>query len=205
MNHVMGGGLDIWWRRQLVGAVAAQRPRARARPRHRQRRRPAHAHPQGRVFRIRRRRRLLPAHAPGGAGQGRKKNSSSATACTCPSRTQPSTPSPSPGVCATSPTASPACGKCAACCGPAATLRAGIFPPRRVAGAGPTSGTCAASCPSTRSSSRPERGAYEYLGDSILGFPRQPALAALMREAGFSAARWTNLALGIVAVHVADV
>ena len=31
----------------------------------------------------------------------------------------------------------------------------------------------------------------------------QPALAALMREAGFAAARWTNLTLGIAALHIA--
>ncbi len=51
----------------------------------------------------------------------------------------------------------------------------------------------------------PERGAYEYLGDSIRAFPKQPVLAAMMREAGFSTARWTNFALGIVALHVAEV
>ncbi|MCE0522079.1 MAG: class I SAM-dependent methyltransferase [Methylacidiphilales bacterium] len=51
----------------------------------------------------------------------------------------------------------------------------------------------------------PERGAYEYLGDSIRTFPRQPELAEMMRQAGFSASRWTNLSLGIVALHVADV
>jgi demethylmenaquinone methyltransferase/2-methoxy-6-polyprenyl-1,4-benzoquinol methylase len=51
----------------------------------------------------------------------------------------------------------------------------------------------------------PERGAYEYLGDSIRAFPRQPVLAQMMREAGFASARWTNLALGIVALHIADV
>jgi demethylmenaquinone methyltransferase/2-methoxy-6-polyprenyl-1,4-benzoquinol methylase len=51
----------------------------------------------------------------------------------------------------------------------------------------------------------PERGAYEYLGESIRAFPKQPVLAAMMREAGFSSARWTNLALGIVAIHVAEV
>jgi demethylmenaquinone methyltransferase/2-methoxy-6-polyprenyl-1,4-benzoquinol methylase len=42
----------------------------------------------------------------------------------------------------------------------------------------------------------PERGAYEY---------RQPELAAMMIEAGFSASRWTNLTLGIVALHVGEV
>ena len=51
----------------------------------------------------------------------------------------------------------------------------------------------------------PERGAYEYLGDSIRAFPSQPQLAAMMLDAGFSAARWTNLSLGIAALHVADV
>jgi len=51
----------------------------------------------------------------------------------------------------------------------------------------------------------PERGAYEYLGESIRTFPRQPVLAAMMIEAGFSASRWTNLTLGIVALHVAEV
>jgi demethylmenaquinone methyltransferase/2-methoxy-6-polyprenyl-1,4-benzoquinol methylase len=51
----------------------------------------------------------------------------------------------------------------------------------------------------------PERGAYEYLGDSIRTFPRQPVLADMMLQAGFSASRWTNLSLGIVALHTADV
>ena len=51
----------------------------------------------------------------------------------------------------------------------------------------------------------PERGAYEYLGESIRAFPHQPVLAALMVEAGFAASRWTNLSLGIVALHIADV
>jgi demethylmenaquinone methyltransferase/2-methoxy-6-polyprenyl-1,4-benzoquinol methylase len=51
----------------------------------------------------------------------------------------------------------------------------------------------------------PERGAYEYLGDSIRTFPKQPVLAEMMRGAGFAAARWTNFSFGIVALHVADV
>ena len=51
----------------------------------------------------------------------------------------------------------------------------------------------------------PERGAYEYLGDSIRAFPRQPDLAAMMLQAGFAASRYTNLTLGIVALHIADV
>lgn len=51
----------------------------------------------------------------------------------------------------------------------------------------------------------PERGAYEYLGESIRTFPTQPKLVEMMVEAGFSAARWQNLSLGIVAIHTADV
>ena len=51
----------------------------------------------------------------------------------------------------------------------------------------------------------PERGAYEYLGDSIRAFPRQSVLAQMMRQAGFTSARWINLAFGIVAIHIADV
>ena len=51
----------------------------------------------------------------------------------------------------------------------------------------------------------PERGAYEYLGDSIRAFPPQPVLAAMMREAGFATAHFTNLSMGIVAIHVAEV
>lgn len=50
-----------------------------------------------------------------------------------------------------------------------------------------------------------ERGAYEYLGESIRAFPSQPALAEMMRAAGFRTARWSNLTLGIVALHVAEV
>jgi len=49
----------------------------------------------------------------------------------------------------------------------------------------------------------PERGAYEYLGESIRAFPPQADLAALMRQAGFSSATWTNLTLGIAALHIA--
>jgi demethylmenaquinone methyltransferase/2-methoxy-6-polyprenyl-1,4-benzoquinol methylase len=51
----------------------------------------------------------------------------------------------------------------------------------------------------------PERGAYEYLGESIRAFPSQAELAALMREAGFASVKWTNLSLGIAALHVAAV
>ena len=47
------------------------------------------------------------------------------------------------------------------------------------------------------------RAPFDYLRDSILGFPRQVALAAELHRAGFPAVAWHNLTLGIVAVHVA--
>ena len=50
-----------------------------------------------------------------------------------------------------------------------------------------------------------EEGAYQYLGESIKAFPPQPKLAEMMLEAGFSSANWINFALGIVALHVAEV
>jgi demethylmenaquinone methyltransferase/2-methoxy-6-polyprenyl-1,4-benzoquinol methylase len=51
----------------------------------------------------------------------------------------------------------------------------------------------------------PERGAYEYLGESIRTFPRQLVLSDMMLQAGFAKSHWTNLALGIVALHIAEV
>lgn len=43
---------------------------------------------------------------------------------------------------------------------------------------------------------------YRYLAESIRMHPDQETLAAMMREAGFDAVRWHNLAGGIVALHV---
>lgn len=48
-----------------------------------------------------------------------------------------------------------------------------------------------------------DRDSFEYLRESILGFPRQVALATELHRAGFPAIAWHNLTLGIVAVHVA--
>lgn len=48
-----------------------------------------------------------------------------------------------------------------------------------------------------------DRESFQYLNDSILRFPDQPALAAELRAAGFSAIDWKNLTFGIVAVHIA--
>lgn len=43
--------------------------------------------------------------------------------------------------------------------------------------------------------------AYDYLGESILAWPAQPALAGLMHDAGWQAVSWKNLSAGIVALH----
>lgn len=48
-----------------------------------------------------------------------------------------------------------------------------------------------------------DRGSFEYLRDSILGFPGQVALAGELHKAGFGEVTWRNLTGGIVAVHVA--
>jgi demethylmenaquinone methyltransferase/2-methoxy-6-polyprenyl-1,4-benzoquinol methylase len=44
--------------------------------------------------------------------------------------------------------------------------------------------------------------AYDYLAESITDWPAQRELADLIRSAGWSAVRWRNLTMGIVAVHV---
>ncbi|CAN5608347.1 bifunctional demethylmenaquinone methyltransferase/2-methoxy-6-polyprenyl-1,4-benzoquinol methylase UbiE [soil metagenome] len=46
-----------------------------------------------------------------------------------------------------------------------------------------------------------ERGAYEYLPDSVSKFPDQKALAAMMRETGFEDVAYQNLTGGIAAIH----
>ena len=46
------------------------------------------------------------------------------------------------------------------------------------------------------------RGAYEYLPDSILKFPNQETLAAMMRSAGFVDVRFENLCGGVAALHL---
>ncbi|HEX6452547.1 MAG TPA: demethylmenaquinone methyltransferase [Trebonia sp.] len=44
--------------------------------------------------------------------------------------------------------------------------------------------------------------AYDYLAESITDWPAQPELADVIRSAGWSAVRWRNLSMGVVAVHV---
>jgi demethylmenaquinone methyltransferase/2-methoxy-6-polyprenyl-1,4-benzoquinol methylase len=45
--------------------------------------------------------------------------------------------------------------------------------------------------------------AYEYLAESIAGWPAQPELARRIGAAGWSAVAWRNLTMGVVAVHTA--
>ncbi len=48
-------------------------------------------------------------------------------------------------------------------------------------------------------SSNPD--AYVYLAESIRSWPDQPALARMLREAGWSKVAWRNLTGGVVALH----
>ena len=43
--------------------------------------------------------------------------------------------------------------------------------------------------------------AYEYLAESILGWPDQAGLATVMQDAGWQQVAWRNLSSGIVALH----
>ena len=52
-----------------------------------------------------------------------------------------------------------------------------------------------------RAARNPE--AYEYLAESISDWPAQRELADVIRAAGWSAVRWRDLSLGVVAIHVA--
>jgi demethylmenaquinone methyltransferase/2-methoxy-6-polyprenyl-1,4-benzoquinol methylase len=45
--------------------------------------------------------------------------------------------------------------------------------------------------------------AYEYLAESIAGWPAQPELARRIGAAGWTAVGWQNLTMGVVAVHTA--
>jgi demethylmenaquinone methyltransferase/2-methoxy-6-polyprenyl-1,4-benzoquinol methylase len=50
-----------------------------------------------------------------------------------------------------------------------------------------------------------DRAAYEYLGQTIGGFPDQAVLCAELRDSGFSSVSAVRMSLGIVALHVAAV
>ena len=49
-----------------------------------------------------------------------------------------------------------------------------------------------------------DRGAYEYLGDSIGAFPAREALSAEIRDAGFTGVSARAMTMGIVALHAAQ-
>jgi demethylmenaquinone methyltransferase/2-methoxy-6-polyprenyl-1,4-benzoquinol methylase len=53
-----------------------------------------------------------------------------------------------------------------------------------------------------RAARNPE--AYQYLAESITDWPAQRELANVIRAAGWSAVRWRDLTLGVVAIHVAQ-
>ena len=46
-----------------------------------------------------------------------------------------------------------------------------------------------------------EKGAYEYLPDSVSKFPDQKSLVVLMQASGFQSVEYTNLTGGIAAIH----
>jgi demethylmenaquinone methyltransferase/2-methoxy-6-polyprenyl-1,4-benzoquinol methylase len=46
------------------------------------------------------------------------------------------------------------------------------------------------------------RSAYRYLPASVAHFPREEALAAVLRDAGFRSVRWRSLSFGVAAIHV---
>ncbi|MDD4616550.1 MAG: bifunctional demethylmenaquinone methyltransferase/2-methoxy-6-polyprenyl-1,4-benzoquinol methylase UbiE [Alphaproteobacteria bacterium] len=46
-----------------------------------------------------------------------------------------------------------------------------------------------------------DRGAYQYLAESILRFPKQEDLAKRMKKAGLTDVKWTNLTGGIAVIH----
>ncbi|MDZ4816778.1 MAG: ubiquinone/menaquinone biosynthesis methyltransferase [Verrucomicrobiota bacterium] len=48
-----------------------------------------------------------------------------------------------------------------------------------------------------------QKGAYQYLGGSILSFPNQENLSQKVRNAGFETCDYINLTGGVVAVHIA--
>jgi demethylmenaquinone methyltransferase/2-methoxy-6-polyprenyl-1,4-benzoquinol methylase len=49
----------------------------------------------------------------------------------------------------------------------------------------------------------PSPDAYAYLAESIKDWPAQPELARRIAAAGWSAVRWRDLTMGVVAIHVA--
>ncbi len=46
-----------------------------------------------------------------------------------------------------------------------------------------------------------DRGAYQYLAESIRKFPQQAELASMMQNSGLELVSWRNLTCGVVAIH----
>ena len=61
----------------------------------------------------------------------------------------------------------------------------------------------AAALPAVAKRLSPAGEAYEYLAESIKDWPAQAELARRIGDAGWTAIRWRNLTLGVVAVHAA--
>jgi demethylmenaquinone methyltransferase/2-methoxy-6-polyprenyl-1,4-benzoquinol methylase len=61
----------------------------------------------------------------------------------------------------------------------------------------------AAALPAVAKRLSPAGEAYEYLAESIKDWPEQAELARRIGDAGWTAIRWRNLTLGVVAVHAA--
>jgi demethylmenaquinone methyltransferase / 2-methoxy-6-polyprenyl-1,4-benzoquinol methylase len=61
----------------------------------------------------------------------------------------------------------------------------------------------AAALPAVAKRLSPAGEAYEYLAESIKDWPEQAELARRIGDAGWTAIRWRNLSLGVVAVHAA--
>jgi demethylmenaquinone methyltransferase/2-methoxy-6-polyprenyl-1,4-benzoquinol methylase len=47
------------------------------------------------------------------------------------------------------------------------------------------------------------KGAYDYLSESIAAWPKQEVLVQWLVDAGFTEAKYKNSSLGIVAIHSA--
>jgi demethylmenaquinone methyltransferase/2-methoxy-6-polyprenyl-1,4-benzoquinol methylase len=58
-----------------------------------------------------------------------------------------------------------------------------------------------AALPRVATALSPNPAAYHYLAESIQAWPDQPALAALLQQAGWQQVEWRNLSGGVVALH----
>ena len=75
--------------------------------------------------------------------------------------------------------------------------------PRPAPGRAVRAGTWRPCCRWSRGGCRATPEAYDYLAESIAGWPAQAELARRIGAAGWSAVGWRNLTLGVVALHTA--